>query len=113
MSSTTCWGRIQKVLGDRRYEFFNLSLGPHVPTEDDEVHPWTAVLDEHLADGHAFATIAVGNSGETPEPRIQIPGDCVNGVSVGAADSTRDGWARSLQCHRSRTQPWSREARPP
>ncbi|WP_165547279.1 MULTISPECIES: S8 family peptidase [Kribbella] len=88
-------GRIQKVLSDRRYEFFNLSLGPHVPTENDEVHPWTAVLDEHLADGHAFASIAVGNSGATSEPRIQVPSDCVNGVSVGAADSTGAGWTRA------------------
>jgi len=88
-------GRIQKVLADRRYEFFNLSLGPASPTEDDEIHPWTAVLDEHLADGRAMATIAVGNCGETTEPRIQIPSDCVNGVAVGAADSTREGWKRA------------------
>ena len=88
-------GRIQKVLADRRYEFFNLSLGPASPTEDDEVHPWTAVLDEHLADGQALATIAVGNTGESLEPRIQIPSDCVNGVAVGATDSTRHGWTRA------------------
>ena len=88
-------GRIQAVLADRRYEFFNLSLGPSSPTEDDEVHPWTAVLDEYLSDGRAMATIAVGNCGETHEPRIQIPSDCVNAVAVGAADSTRDGWNRA------------------
>jgi len=88
-------GRIQKVLADRRYEFFNLSLGPSSPTEDDEVHPWTAVLDEYLADGRSMATIAVGNCGETVEPRIQIPSDCVNGVAVGAVDSTRYGWKRA------------------
>lgn len=88
-------GRIQAVMADRRYEFFNLSLGPSSPTEDDEVHPWTAVLDEHLADGRTMATIAVGNCGQSSEPRIQIPSDCVNAVAVGAADSTRQGWNRA------------------
>lgn len=88
-------GRIQTVLKDRQYEFINLSLGPAVPVEDDEVHAWTAVLDEHLADGRTFATLAVGNTGEGAEPRVQVPGDCVNGVSVGAADSARQGWRRA------------------
>lgn len=87
--------RIQQVLADRRYEFFNLSLGPAAPAEDDEVHPWTAVLDEYLSDGRAMATIAVGNCGQSSEPRIQTPSDCVNGLAVGSADSTRVGWKRA------------------
>lgn len=90
--------RIQDVLKDRSHEFFNLSVGPSVPVEDDEVHTWTAVLDEHLSDGHALATIAVGNAGDKLDPaerRVQIPSDAVNGFAVGAADSQRMGWARA------------------
>lgn len=90
--------RIQNVLSERRYEFFNLSLGPASPVEDDEVHPWTAMLDEHLSDGHALATLAVGNTGRSADPaetRIQIPGDAVNGFAIGASDSIRTGWARA------------------
>lgn len=90
--------RVQDVLHDRSYEFFNLSLGPVTPVADDEVHPWTAVLDEHLSDGHAFATLAIGNTGEHGDPaeaRVQVPSDCVNAFAVGAADSTRMGWQRA------------------
>ncbi|MFC7502571.1 S8 family peptidase [Nocardioides sp. CPCC 206347] len=87
--------RIQDVLTDRQYEFLNLSIGPYMPVEDDEVHAWTAVLDEYLSDGRSLATIAVGNTGDDVEPRIQVPADCVNGVSIGAADTSRDGWKRA------------------
>jgi subtilase family protein len=87
--------RIKDVLDDRRYEFFNLSLGPCISIEDDEVHLWTAILDEHLSDGHAFATIAAGNNGLDADNRIQVPSDCVNAVAVGATDSSRDGWKRA------------------
>jgi hypothetical protein len=91
--------RIDEVLRSRRYDFFNLSVGPAVPVEDDEVHPWTALLDDYLADGRALGAIAVGNTGEEldepNESRVQVPSDCVNAMSVGAADSTRDGWKRA------------------
>ncbi len=87
--------RIQDVLAARRYEFFNLSIGPALPVEDDEVHMWTAVLDEHLSHGDALAAMAVGNNGASDDVRIQVPSDCVNGLSVGAADSTRAGWSRA------------------
>jgi hypothetical protein len=91
--------RVDEVLKARQHEFFNLSIGPAVPIEDDEVHAWTALLDEHLSDGHALATIAVGNNGQedrlSGEARIQVPSDAVNGLAVGSADSTRDGWRRA------------------
>lgn len=90
--------RIQAVLESQRYEFFNVSLGPACPVEDDEIHPWTAVFDEHLADGHAIATLAIGNTGGSIDPveaRIQVPADCVNAMSIGAADSLKAGWARA------------------
>ncbi|WP_158853157.1 S8 family peptidase [Saccharothrix deserti] len=90
--------RVQTAIKDRNYEFFNISFGPALSVEDDEVHPWTAILDEHLSDGHALATIAVGNNGQhqnLAEARIQVPSDTVNAMAVGAADSQRTGWKRA------------------
>ncbi|MGW6449384.1 S8 family peptidase [Lentzea sp. NPDC055074] len=95
----TALRRIQAALAERNYEFFNLSIGPSLSIEDDEVHPWTAILDEHLSDGHALATIAVGNNGNLSaleeELRIQVPSDAVNAMAIGAADSQKDGWKRA------------------
>lgn len=91
--------RIQNVLSERKHTFFNISFGPAVPVEDDEVHGWTAVLDEYLSDGNSLGSIAIGNNGEEDrrcgEARIQVPGDCVNALSVGAADSSRAGCTRA------------------
>ena len=91
--------RIQSILSEHQYEFFNLSVGPYVSVQDDDVHPWTAVLDLYLSDGRAFATIAAGNNaldpGDSSDHRIQVPADTVNGFAIGAADSARDGWDRA------------------
>ena len=39
--------RIQDVLESRpKYDFINLSLGPDLPIEDNDVHAWTVVLDQ-------------------------------------------------------------------
>lgn len=91
--------RIDDVLRMKKHQFVNLSLGPAMPIEDDQVHTWTAVLDQHLSDGNTLAALAVGNTGHagdgSGEARIQVPADCVNGFSVGAADSRRTDWARA------------------
>nr|WP_241534728.1 S8 family peptidase [Clavibacter michiganensis] len=90
--------RIDSVLSENNYQFSNLSIGPSMVIEDDDVHPWTAILDSHLSSGEMLMTIAVGNNGEETEPserRVQVPSDCVNGFALGAADSVRDGWSRS------------------
>jgi hypothetical protein len=91
--------RIQAVLGENRYDFVNFSIGPSVAIEDDDVHSWTAVLDEFLATGKTLAAVAIGNNGrpnaDEAERRIQVPADCLNALSVGAADSKRDGWSRA------------------
>ena len=92
--------RIKNTLDSSpKFDFINLSLGPSLPIEDDEVHAWTAVLDDYLADGACVATIAVGNDGEADASiglnRIQVPADTVNGLSIGACDSTIDGWKRA------------------
>lgn len=91
--------RIQTVLTQKRYHLMNLSLGPILPVEDDEVHAWTAVLDELLASRDTLATIAVGNTGESDHAaglnRIQVPADCVNALAIGACDTPDIGWQRA------------------
>jgi len=91
--------RIQSVLQQRRYDFVNLSLGPRLPIEDNEVHAWTAVLDEHLSDGNTVLTVAVGNDGEldheSGNARVQVPSDLVNALAVGSADTRGKAWRRA------------------
>jgi hypothetical protein len=93
-------GRIQEVLESRqKYDFINLSLGPDLPVEDNDVHAWTAVLDQLFSDGLSLPAIAVGNSGEldweSGNARIQTPADCVNALSIGGCDRVGDGWKRA------------------
>lgn len=91
--------RIQDALLTTKYDFINISVGPALPVEDDDVHAWTAVLDDHLAEEDALATIAVGNNGESDPSlslnRIQVPGDCVNGLSIGACNTRGSTWQRA------------------
>lgn len=82
-----------------QHDFVNISLGPDLSIEDDEITAWTALLDERFAGGTRFATIAVGNSGErdraTNLARIQPPADCVNVISVGACTTSGAAWQRA------------------
>ncbi|MDX1301195.1 S8 family peptidase [Photobacterium sp.] len=89
--------RIENVLKQKKYKYINLSLGPRMSVEDDDVHVWTSVLDQYLQDGNCLATVAIGNDGDLPGElsRIQPPSDMVNSLSVGACDSTDDTWKRS------------------
>jgi hypothetical protein len=91
---------IEDILISRQYEFINISLGPDLPIDDDEIHPWTSLLDTYLADGETFLTIASGNNGDADEiaglNRIQVPSDCVNAIAVGASDKTTEKWERAL-----------------
>lgn len=90
---------VEQVLMSRAYEFLNLSLGPALPVEDNEVHAWTSVIDGLLDDGETFLTVAAGNNGEedpaSGEARIQVPSDCVNAVAVGSASSATFDWVRA------------------
>jgi hypothetical protein len=88
---------IDSVLKTQPLDFVNFSLGPYMPMEDDEVHPWTALIDKHLASGTTFSTVAVGNDGDKPWPlsRVQPPSDMVNALAVGACDSSADKWQRA------------------
>lgn len=92
--------RIMNVLHSRNPEFINLSIGPALPIEDDDVHVWTAVIDEYLGENSTLATVAVGNDGELDEAsgnaRIQVPSDCVNCFAIGASDSmNKDFWRKA------------------
>jgi hypothetical protein len=88
--------RIVGVLEKEHYDFINLSIGPAIPIDDDDVHPWTAKLDAILSSGTTFTAIAVGNSGEADAEsrlnRIQPPSDCVNAFAVGASDGIHPEW---------------------
>jgi hypothetical protein len=92
--------RIDRVLVEKSHQLVNLSIGPQLPIEDDEVHAWTAVIDDRLSSGETLATIAVGNDGDRPAEdglnRIQVPADCVNALAVGSCDSPESAWQRCV-----------------
>jgi hypothetical protein len=92
-------GRLESVLNSKHYDFVNLSLGPELPVDDNEVHAWTAVLDEYFSHGKSLAVVAVGNGGlrdvATAANRIQVPADCVNALAIGSADSPDAQWGRA------------------
>lgn len=92
-------GFVEEVLLSRQYQFINLSLGPDLPIDDTDVHAWTSVIDDLLSDGDTLMTVAVGNNGEMDRSvgnaRVQVPSDCVNALSVGAADNVDATWARA------------------
>jgi len=91
--------RICVILQTRQYQFVNLSVGPALPVEDDDVHGWTAALDEIFSSGDILASVAVGNTGhldwDSGNARVQVPSDCVNALAVGAADSRGVKWKRA------------------
>ncbi|HRQ04323.1 MAG TPA: S8 family peptidase [Nitrosomonas halophila] len=92
-------GFVEEVLLSRQYQFINLSLGPDLPIDDTDVHAWTSVIDDLLSDGDTLMTVAVGNNGEMDHSvgnaRVQVPSDCVNALSVGAANNVDTSWARA------------------
>lgn len=90
--------RIKAVMQSHQYAFVNFSIGPDEPIDDDDIHGWTAVIDELLCEGGTLASIAVGNGGDRAlhYNRIQVPSDCVNGLAVGSADVRGDGWRRAV-----------------
>jgi hypothetical protein len=91
--------RIVSILESGRYEFANLSMGPDLPVEEDNIHTWTAMLDQYLRKGSLLMSIAAGNGGEfdhlSGNARIQSPADCVNGMAIGSADRDGPGWNRA------------------
>src|SRR5690606_8324049 len=82
-----------------RFSFVGISIGPDIPIDDDEIHPWTAKLDAVFASGKTLACIAAGNSGQADKilgyDRIQPPADCVNALAVGACTSEGENWRKT------------------
>ncbi len=82
-----------------KYKFVNLSLGPKIPMQDDDISAWTASLDERLAGGSMVATVAAGNDGQAETMfglnRVQPPSDGVNLICVGASDSEESNWNKA------------------
>ncbi|GEA09698.1 S8 family serine peptidase [Alteromonas sp. KUL49] len=88
--------RITDALDNKDYQYINLSLGPRIPIEDDDVNVWTSTLEKYLSSGQTLATVAVGNDGELMgQNRIQPPADLVNALSVGSANSYSQHWTRA------------------
>ena len=91
--------RITAVLSQKQYGFVNLSLGPEVAFDDNEVHLWTLKLDQLFSDGKSFVTVAAGNTGggdvASGVARIQSPSDAVNVLGVGASNSLKKKWERA------------------
>lgn len=88
--------RITKTLDAQKYDYVNLSLGPRLPVDDDDVHVWTSTLEQYFSTGKTLCTVAVGNDGRATDGlnRIQPPSDLVNALAVGAATSLSDDWDR-------------------
>lgn len=89
--------RVQDVMETGSHDIFNLSLGPDLSVDDDDVHAWTSTLDALAADGSRLIVAAAGNNGNRPHPecRVQVPGDGVNCLCIGAADKPGAGWSRA------------------
>lgn len=91
--------RISEHLLNNDYDLANISLGPDLSVEDDEVTLWTATLDNIFSKGNCVATVAVGNNGKRDADsglnRIQVPADAVNVLSVGATNINGDEWKRA------------------
>lgn len=81
------------------YDLINLSIGPRLPVDDDDVTLWTASWDARLSGGEWIMSAATGNDGEmdpaSGNNRIQPPSDGVNLLSVGACDKSDGTWTRS------------------
>lgn len=103
----------EKVIGSGA-RIVNLSLGPKVATEEGEPHRWTSVLDKvAYTEGTLFVT-AAGNNGERDAlsdlNRVQVPGDMVNGLCVGACDapSGQSPWEAATYSGRGPGRPGAR-----
>ncbi|MEO1571407.1 MAG: S8 family peptidase [Bacteroidota bacterium] len=79
------------------YEFVNISLGPRMEIDDDDVTLWTAQLDEVLGRKNILTTVAVGNDGQLDDAlglnRVQPPSDGVNVLAVGASAYAGPNWS--------------------
>ena len=91
--------RIVTILEDGDYDVANLSLGPDMALEDDDVHIWTSSMDAIASKNGTTIVCAAGNNGLDDASagfnRIQPSSDGVNVLAVGARDRPGPDWARA------------------
>ena len=91
--------RIREVVSKREHDVYNISLGPSLPVDDVVVpNRWTSELDQLAWEHQVLIVVAAGNDGDLPpNHRVQVPGDMVNGLTVGACNfpSPVVKWTRS------------------
>jgi hypothetical protein len=83
--------QISEAVENGDYRIVNLSLGPRRAVEDSaEPDRWTSELDHLASERDVLFVVAAGNDGDgdrvTGLHRVQIPGDMVNGLGVGASN---------------------------
>jgi hypothetical protein len=104
--------QIREIVERDRPPLVNLSLGPRIPIDDHEPHRWTAVLDKVAKDTGTLFITAAGNDGHRDRAanlhRVQVPGDMVNGLCVGAFVRTDTGWDAASYSGRGPGRPGSR-----
>ena len=93
--------QIKEVVVEKGYDIVNLSLGPEIAVEEfNEPNRWTSELDQLAWEHDVLFIVAAGNDGEQDKGlglhRVQVPGDMVNGVTVGACDAAppNSPWGR-------------------
>ena len=90
---------IINILEDGDYDIANLSLGPDMALEDDDVHIWTSSMDAIAAKNGTIIVCAAGNNGydsaDAGRNRVQPCSDGVNVLAVGARDRIGSGWSRA------------------
>lgn len=91
--------RIVNILESGDYDVANLSLGPDMALEDDDVHIWTSSMDAIAAKNGTTIVCAAGNNGDDDAAaghnRVQPCSDGVNVIAVGALDRLGPGWERA------------------
>lgn len=91
--------RIINILEDGDYDIANLSLGPDMALEDDDVHIWTSSMDAIAAKNGTTIVCAAGNNGRDSAAaghnRVQPSSDGVNVLAIGARDRLGSGWKRA------------------
>lgn len=85
-----------------RYDLVSLSVAPYESVDDASAPSrWTATLDELAYERDVLFVVAAGNNGgddpATGLNRVQLPGDMVNGIAVGACTTPEpeSPWARA------------------
>ena len=83
---------IKDAVTNGGYRIVNLSLGPDKAVEDTaEPDRWTSELDHLASELDVLFVVAAGNRGDSDRAtglhRVQVPGDMVNGLGVGASDA--------------------------